>query len=114
MKKTCLECGAEFEGRCDKKFCCDMCRNSYHNRIYREEKNLLSRVNCRMATNRRILENLYDAGMRTVPKNLLEEEKFDFRHFTSFNKSPLGKITYRCYEYTYFYDRHRNIIILKD
>lgn len=91
-----------------------MCRNVYNNRIYREEKSLISRVNSRLASNRRILENLYDAGLRKVPKQMLEEEKFDFGHYTSVSTSPLGKKTYHCYEYNYSTDKHRNVTIRKD
>jgi hypothetical protein len=114
MENKCLECGKAFEGRCDKKFCCDMCRNTYHNRLYRSEKNVISHINNRLAANRRILQNLYTAGLRKVSKNLLEEEKFDFGHFTSSSRSPLGKTTYRCYEFSYYSDLHQNVTIEKD
>ena len=33
MKKNCLECGEAFNGRIDKKFCSDYCRNTYNNKI---------------------------------------------------------------------------------
>ncbi|MBR0533529.1 MAG: hypothetical protein IJK19_02410 [Bacteroidales bacterium] len=114
MEKKCLECGNAFNGRSDKKFCSDMCRNAYHNRIYRQEKSLITQVNSKLAANRRILENLYSAGVRKVPKNLLEEEKFDFGHYTSLSRNKLGKVTYRCYEFTYYSDLHRNVTIRKD
>jgi endogenous inhibitor of DNA gyrase (YacG/DUF329 family) len=114
MESKCIECGKEIRGRIDKKFCCDMCRNLYHNRLYREEKNLISQVNSRLAANRRILQNLYSSGKRRVPRDLLEEEKFDFHHYTSARRSFLGKITYRCYEYTYSSDLLRNVRIKKD
>lgn len=114
MKNTCPECGKVFTGRSDKRFCCDMCRNNWHNRNYREERNYMSIVNGRLAANRRILENIYDTGKRKVPRALLEEEKFDFSHFTSFKKTPLGKKTYSCYEFSYSSDLHQNITIHKD
>ena len=114
MKNVCLECGAAIIGRSDKKFCNDMCRNSWHNRIYREQKNLTAGVNSLLASNRRILKNLYDTGMRKVSRRVLEEEKFDFGHFTSFSRNYLGRITYRCYEYEYYSDLRRNITISKE
>ena len=114
MTNECIECGKIFTGRSDKKFCCDMCRNSWHNRHYREERNILSVVNSRLAANRRILENLYCDGRRKVPRALLEEKKFDFAHFTSLEKSSLGRKTYRCYEFSYCSDLRQNITIDKD
>lgn len=91
-----------------------MCRNAYHNRIYREQKALIARVNNKLAANRQILKKLYSAGVRKVSRDILEEEKFDFRHFTSLSKNKLGKITYRCYEFSYYSDMHRNVTIEKD
>ena len=31
-KRNCLECGDPYDGRKDKKFCCDQCRTSYFNK----------------------------------------------------------------------------------
>ena len=114
MGSKCLQCGAVIQGRCDKKFCSDSCRNDYHNTLYRQEKHQVSHVNKRLAANRRILKNLYTAGIRKIPRNLLEEQQFDFCHYTSSTTSPLGKITYRCYEYTYSSDLHKIVKIEKD
>ena len=91
-----------------------MCRNMWHNRNNREARKRTSRVNNRLAANRKILENLYESGVRTISKDLLAEEKFDFNHYTSYSKGPLGKQTYRCYEFTYTSDLHHNLTIEKD
>lgn len=112
--RKCLECGAEMKGRSDKKFCSDMCRNTYNNKLYRKERNVISYVNRRLAANRRILESHYSVGMKTVTRNLLEEERFDFGYYTSSSKNVLGRTIYRCYEYTYSSDKHNNITIEKD
>ena len=36
--KTCLNCGEEINGRVDKKFCCDYCRNHYNNKLNSDVK----------------------------------------------------------------------------
>lgn len=112
--RKCLECGAEMEGRSDKKFCSDLCRNTYNNKLYRKARNVISYVNRRLASNRRILDSLYSDGRTTVSKSLLEEERFDFGYYTSSSKNRLGRTTYRCYEFTYSSDKHNNITIEKD
>jgi hypothetical protein len=114
MKRRCIECGKEFIGRSDKKYCCDMCRNAHNNKLYRNEKSVVSHVNNRLAANRRILENLYSAGLKTVTRNLLEEEKFDFAYYTSSSKSFFGKTTFHCYEFTYSTDKHKTVKIEKE
>ena len=114
MGTYCLECGAAILGRCDKKFCCDMCRNIYHNRLYREERRQITHINKRLAANRRILDNLYSAGVKKVSRTLLEDVKFDFDCYTSSSTNHLGKTTYRCYEFKYSSDSHKNVKIEKD
>ena len=110
----CQECGAEIKGRIDKKFCSDMCRNNYHNKLYRQEKRQISRINKRLAANRRILKYFYTSGIRKVPRYLLEDNKFDFDCYTSSSTGPLGRTTYRCYEYKYSSDLHKIVKIEKD
>lgn len=114
IETRCMECGTIIRGRSDKKFCCDMCRNIWHNRDYREKRLLMSGVNNRLAANRRILEHIYNSGLRKVSRNVLEEERFDFSHYTSVNTNPLGKKTYRCYEFTYSTDLRNYVSIEKD
>lgn len=114
MRAYCLECGAEIIGRIGKKFCSDSCRNDYHNNLYRKEKQQISHVNKRLAANRRILKHFYAAGLRKVPRVLLEDNKFDFDYYTSSSTSPLGKTTYRCYEYSYSSHSHKIVKIEKD
>ena len=40
--KQCPECGEKIVGRTDKKFCSDGCRNTYNNRMNKDQKNFLS------------------------------------------------------------------------
>ena len=42
--ETCLECGAIFYGRSNRKFCCDACKNKYHNRHFQDIRNRKLRV----------------------------------------------------------------------
>ena len=41
MKKQCPECNDPIVGRTDKKFCSDGCRNSFNNRVNKDQKNLI-------------------------------------------------------------------------
>ena len=58
MKKKCPECSDLIIGRTDKKFCSDGCRNSYNNRVNKDQKNLIRNINNRLRKNWRILESL--------------------------------------------------------
>ena len=47
-QKLCLECGEQIQGRSDKKFCSDYCRNSHNNKVNTESKNLIRNTNNRL------------------------------------------------------------------
>ena len=56
--RTCIECGRSFQGRSDKKFCTDACRNHFNNKQNADQMNYIRSVNNTLRKNRRILENL--------------------------------------------------------
>lgn len=103
----CQECGESFSGRVDKKFCCDDCRNSYHNRKSRTENIAMRRIN-------RILKNNYliiceiiksqggqECGIINVCVENLVRRGFNFYYFTSLNEEDPGGICYYCYDIPY-------------
>ena len=65
MKKQCLECGEPLQGRVDKRFCGDYCRNTYHNRSNRGASAIIRQVN-------RVLR---EAGLES-----LEPDSVEARH----------------------------------
>jgi len=64
--KECLECKIEIEGRIDKKFCSDYCRNSYNNKVNKDSKNLIRNTNNRLRKNYKILTDLNKSGKTKV------------------------------------------------
>lgn len=101
MQKTCLECGEKILGREDKKFCSDYCRNSHHNKLNKDSKNLVRNVNNRLRKNHRILEELNPGQKNTAPKSKLLAKGFDFNYFTSIYTTKAGKIYYFVYDQGY-------------
>ena len=104
MERTCLRCGEKIVGRIDKKFCCDSCRNDYHNALRRQsDKELRPLVNI-LKRNQKILENQLHSGIRTIPENVLRLKNFDFTHFTSVRWRPFRHTIYYIYDIGY----HKN------
>ncbi len=99
MKKICPECGEEFYGRIDKKFCSSDCRISYHNRLNKDKNNYMRNVNRVLRKNRKILFELNPEGKITIHKDKLLAKGFDFNYFTSEYITKAGKI------YKYVYDQ---------
>ena len=100
-KRLCLECGEPFRGRVDKKFCSDLCRISFNNRINSEDIRYVRSVNNILRKNRRILMSLNPTGKNKVSENKLKAKGFDFQHFTSMYKTKDGNQYYYCYEQGY-------------
>jgi hypothetical protein len=98
-EKKCLECSDNIRGRSDKKFCTDMCRNAYNNRLRTNTFGAVRRVNSILARNRKILSKLTKSRATRVDKENLLEYGFHFGYFTSTYTTKKGEVFYYCYEY---------------
>src|SRR4051812_5659975 len=82
MEKNCIECGDQVKGRSDKKFCNDVCRNSYNNRVNCDANNFVRNVNNVLRRNRKILEAFIKGAKGSIERYQLIKMGFDFRYFT--------------------------------
>lgn len=101
MKRKCLECGEEFEGRVDKKFCCDQCRNTYNNRLHKDYNNLMRNINNILRKNRRILQEFANRKKLKVKRSTLIQKGFDFNYMTNTYTTQKGKTYIFCYDIGY-------------
>lgn len=115
MKKQCLECGEEFNGRSDKKFCGDYCRNTYNNKVNPESKNLIRNTNNRLKKNYKILTELNKTGKTKIPKQKLSDLGFEFKNFTSLYTTKTGNTYFYVYDQGYLIlDNNYLLLIKKD
>ena len=114
MKKKCLECKEEFNGRADKRFCSDQCRSAHNNRLNSDANNFMRNVNNILRKNRRILAELNPKGKTKVHRDKLLEKGFKFSYFTNIYQTQAGK-TYRfCYEQGYLpLDNHFYALVIR-
>ena len=101
MKKNCLECNEPIQGRIDKKFCSDYCRNTYNNKVNKDSKNLIRNINNRLRKNHRLLTELNTTGKTKVPRKKLLDNNFDFNFFTSIYTTKTGNTYYYIYDQGY-------------
>ena len=101
MKKQCPECDDLIIGRTDKKFCSDGCRNSYNNRVNKDQKNLIRNINNRLRKNWRILESLNPYQKTKSTRDKLIAKGFDFNYFTSIYTTKSGTVYYFVYDQGY-------------
>lgn len=98
-ERVCLDCGKAINGRRDKKFCDDQCRNAYNNRIHQEVSPEMRSINGILKKNRRILEELLPPeGKTKVSAKKLAEAGYNHHYHTHLYKTQAGAV------YTYVYE----------
>ncbi len=86
-KSKCLECGDVIEyGRQDKKFCCDNCRNKFHNRVRRGSRKTKLKILSNLEKNYSILDNLLKINITSMSVMELQHLGFKFDCVTSYQK----------------------------
>jgi hypothetical protein len=100
-KRECPECGEKLTGRIDKKFCSDMCRNSFNNKQNSDSNNFVRNVNNSLRKNRRILEQSLQGEKTTIARQKLVEKGFNFNFYTNHTVTKNNHRYHFCYEYGY-------------
>lgn len=103
QKRTCLNCGKPIQGRIDKKFCDDSCRNTYNNQLNAADTNLIRNINHLLKKNRNILAMLIPQGENLAKTNRekLIREGFNFKYFTHTYTNQKGNVYCYCYDFGY-------------
>ncbi len=101
MKKNCLECGNKLNGREDKKFCNDGCRNSYNNKLNKDSTNLMRNINYMLRKNYRILSDFNTEGKTKIQRKKLLDAGFDFNLMTSIYTTKTNNTYYFVYDQGY-------------
>ncbi|MEJ7681266.1 MAG: hypothetical protein WKG06_26145 [Segetibacter sp.] len=103
------------KGRTDKKFCDDLCRNSYNNKLNSDSNAYVRNINNILRRNRRILEESLSASdeMAKITKQKMQERGFQFKYFTHTYTNKKGNVYYFCYEYGYLLLEGDWVLIVK-
>ena len=113
-ERKCLDCGTLLHGRADKKFCNDLCRNSYNNQLNSNSYNLVRNINNILRRNRRILEELNPSGKTKTTRDKLLVKGFDFDYYTSSFTTQSGSRYIFCYEYGYLLLDGDEVLLVKN
>ena len=102
-KRTCVNCGKAIQGRLDKKFCDDSCRNTYNNRQNADSVNLIRNINHALKKNRNILASLIPSNEELAKTNRdrLIEAGFNFKYNTHTYQNKKGNCYRYCYDFGY-------------
>lgn len=102
IPKRCIQCGRPItEGRKDRKFCSDVCKNRFHNCKRGIRRDLYQeRVQRILIRNYSILERLLELKVTTFDRMALAQMGYDFSHVTLHRKQG-GHNLYGCYDIQY-------------
>jgi hypothetical protein len=113
MDKSCLECGDTFHGRVDKKFCSDLCRNTYNNKENSRNSVYVRNVNSILRKNRKILSELIPSKNTKASRMKLQQRGFNFSFHTNVYTTKKGSSYYFCYEYGYLPLENDYVVLVK-
>ena len=111
--KTCLECESHLQGRADKKFCSDACRNNFNNREKSAVTILMRQINTILKKNRNVLAALMPEENVKLSRDKLLEFGFNFNYFTNTYTNKKGVTYFYCYEYGYLPLENNFYLIVK-
>lgn len=112
-KRLCPECGEPITGRIDKKFCSDLCRNAFNNKVNSDSTNYVRNINNILRKNRRILEALLQGDKTTLPKQKLIDKGFNFKYITNQSLTKNNHTYFFCYEFGFLPLENDLILIVK-
>jgi predicted nucleic acid-binding Zn ribbon protein len=116
--RRCEECGKELHGRIDQRFCNDLCRNDYNRkkRIFeqRTEPEFIRQVFNVIRRNYKILERFNANGdNRLVSRQILIEQGFSFKFFTSIHQTQKGEIYKYVFDYGWLATESGKILLVR-
>ncbi|WP_209330333.1 DUF2116 family Zn-ribbon domain-containing protein [Lunatimonas salinarum] len=103
IERKCQSCGKPIQGRVDKKFCDDYCRNAYNNQRTAASTKIVRNINNALKKNRNILAELIkqQGEIAKTTKQKLIEEGFQFKYITHTYTNKKGNVYVYCYDYGY-------------
>lgn len=102
-KRTCLLCHNPLEGRSDKKFCDDYCRNIHYHQNLGAGDLKIKRIHDVLRKNRKILMECrkLTAEGQTLPFESLQQRGYQFKYLTHMEGVGEGQPTYCCFDMGY-------------
>lgn len=97
--KECQHCGKEFKGRSNKKFCSNVCKNNFHNEVYRRSNKIVVDLDKKLHKNRSVLKDMFEVYRSSpISLDILKARGFDENFHTHTFNAPSGDRYVMVYE----------------
>ncbi len=112
-RRLCPVCGDPIIGRVDKKFCSDQCRNTFNNRRYKVQNEIVQRINRTLRRNYSILRTLNSGGKTKIKRSRLLQNGFDFSFFTGTYQTQKGDVYNLIYDQGYLVLSEEYVLLIE-
>ena len=112
--KVCSFCGKELQGRVDKKYCDDNCRNNHHYVKKHDDVLLIKDINAALVQNWKILKQLSKNNDKIIVlKQDLVKNNFNFNLITNVYRTRKNEEYRVVYDYAYRCVNEKEVILIK-
>jgi hypothetical protein len=114
MKKQCLSCGQEIQGRSDKRFCSVVCKNAHNNDQRRQTKVVTAEIDGFLHRNREVLALLMgDTKKATFDRLILQRAGFKFEYLTGVYFNKEGKMYRIIYDFAWMDFSDQSVLVVR-
>jgi hypothetical protein len=114
MKKQCLSCNHEMQGRADKRFCSLACKNAYNNEQRRQSRGATEEIDGYLHRNREVMALLMgDTKKATFDRLVLQRAGFKFDYLTGLYFTREGKMYRIVYDFAWLDIDGQNILLVR-
>ena len=111
---NCLHCNSSFNGRLDKKFCSNDCKNSFNYNKRKKTKSEVKTIDNFLHRNREILEVLMGNYKKMmIHKINLERAGFRFEYMTGIYHNKENKRFHYVYDYAWAEFTNQEVMLVK-
>jgi predicted nucleic acid-binding Zn ribbon protein len=114
MKKHCLSCGQEMQGRADKRFCSLPCKNAYNNEQRRQSRGATEEIDSYLHRNREVLALLMgETKKASFDRLTLQRAGFKFEYHTGVYFNKEGKMYRIVYDFAWMDFSDQSVLIVR-
>jgi len=115
--KECRNCGERIIfGRTDKKFCTDVCRIDYNNKVKIQRRGdhpeFVKKITRILTNNHQILRKLNAHGKTIVSEQYLIDLGFNFNYQTSYQTTKKGDVYHFCFDQGYLKIKDSQVLLV--
>jgi predicted nucleic acid-binding Zn ribbon protein len=115
-KKQCIQCGNEFRGRADKKYCSVDCKNIYNYNKRKETQSVTEQIDKILHRNREILSTVMGPKRKRIHIARLELERmgFNFNYITGYYINSAKKTYHYVYDFAWMEFSSQKVMLVRE